>query len=114
MKIFLTVLSATAIISTFAFAEVTAPNQEQPQTKSEPQNRFKQMSTDELLEKRGTMTSRQDRKQLHDELVERQKDMTKEQKEKFSNRPQNRIPKRANQGERCAAGGGMGGGNRER
>lgn len=108
MKILPTVLLALAISSTAVFAEVATTAQ--VEVKSEVQNRFKQMSTDELLEKRGTITSKQERTQLHDELVSRQKDMTKEQKEKFSNRPENRIPKRMNQNQDGGAGSGMGGG----
>ena len=106
MKVLFTVLSAAAFISTLAYAEVSGL----AQTQNEPQNRFKQMSTDELLEKRGTISSRQERNQLHSELVERQKEMTKEQKEKFSKRPENRVPKRMNQNSGSAMGAGMGAG----
>ena len=106
MKVLFTVLSAAAFMSTLAYAEVVIGAQAQ----GEPQSRFKQMSTDELLEKRGTITSRQERNQLHSELVERQKEMTKEQKEKFNNRPQNRVPKRMNQNQGGGMGGNAGGG----
>ena len=109
MKMLLTVLSASALIATMAFAETPVKNQEQVQNKvqNEVQNRFKEMKTDDLLEKRGTMTSQQEREQLHNELMTRQQTMTKEQKEKFNKRPpENRIPKGMGQG------GGMGGGGR--
>lgn len=115
MKMLLTVLSASAILSTLAFAEsatstaVQATHQmtEQEQVKNMTQNRFKNMNTDELLEKRGTMTNQQDRDQLHNELMSREKTMTKEQKESFNQRPPaNRTPKMKNQGQ----GGGMGSG----
>jgi len=107
MKMFLTVLSASAILTTLACAQTAVQNQEQVQNKvqNEIQNRFKNMKTDELLEKRGTMTSQQEREQLHNELMSRQQTMTKEQKEKFNKRPpENRIPKG------MGPGGGMGGG----
>jgi hypothetical protein len=114
MKMLLTLLSASAILSTLAFAEVPAANQERIQAQDEIQNRFKTMKTDELLEKRGTMTNQQEREQLHNELMNRQQTMTKEQKEKFNNRPENRTPKMKNQGSSQGMmkgqGGGMGGG----
>lgn len=108
MKMLLTVLSASAILATLACAETPAKNQEQIQ--NEVQNRFKTMKTDELLEKRGTITSQQEREQLHNELMSRQQTMTKEQKEKFNKRPpENRIPKGMGPGGGMG-GGGMGGG----
>ncbi|MFY9142301.1 hypothetical protein [Sulfuricurvum sp.] len=118
MKRLLTIVSATALISTFAFAETAAMNQERVQVQNEIQNRFRTMSTDELLEKRGTMTNQQEREQLHNELMNRQQSMTKEQHEKFMNRPENRTPKMKNQGtgqgmmqgQRNGMGSGMGGG----
>ncbi|MDD5157378.1 hypothetical protein [Sulfurimonas sp.] len=108
MKILPTVLLALAVSSTVVLAEVVTTTQEQ--VKSEVQNRFKQMSTDELLEKRGTITSKQERNQLHDELMSRQKEMTKEQQEKFNKRPENRTPKRMNQNSGAGMGSGMGNG----
>jgi uncharacterized membrane protein YgcG len=118
MKTLLTLVSATALISTFAFGATAAMNQEQVQVQNEIQNRFRTMSTDELLEKRGTMTTQQEREQLHNELMNRQKSMTKEQNEKFMNRPENRVPKMKNQGsgqgmmqgQRNGMGSGIGGG----
>ena len=112
MKTLFNVVSAVALLSTFAFAETAATNQERVEVQNEVQNKFRTMSTDELLEKRGTMTTQQERKQLHNELMSRQKTMTKEQKEKFMKRPENRIPKMQNQGagQGMMQGGGMGSG----
>jgi len=100
MKMLLTVLSASALLATLAFAETLVQNQEQVQNKvqNEVQNHFKNMKTDELLEKRGTMTSEQEREHLHNELMTREQTMTKEQKEKFNKRPENRTPKGMGQG----------------
>lgn len=99
MKISRTLLFSVALASgLFADSvQVQAANQERHEVQDENQNRFKKMGTDELLEKRGTMTSDHERQQLHNELMERQQTMTKEQKEKFSNRPENRTPKMKNQ-----------------
>lgn len=59
---------------------------------------FKSKSTDELLEMRGTMTSEQERTQLHNELKLREKTMTKEQVKKFHTYPpENRVRKFKNQ-----------------
>lgn len=98
MKTLLTVVSAAALLSTCAFGETAAMNKEPAQVQSEVQNQFRTMSTDELLEKRGTITVQQDREQLHNELMSRQKSMTKEQTEKFMNKPESRVPKMNNQG----------------
>lgn len=112
MKTLLTVVSAAAVLSTFAYGETAAMNQERVQVQNEIQNKFRTMSTDELLEKRGTMTTQQEREQLHNELMSRQKTMTKEQYEKFMNKPENRTPKMKNQdsGKGMMQGGGMGSG----
>lgn len=120
MKAFAIILSASALLSTFAYAEATngtavqAVQQERSEVQNEIQNRFKNMSTDELLEKRGTMTTQEEREALHKELVSRQATMTKEQKEKFMKRPENRMPKGMMQGQgqgmMQGQGGGMGGG----
>ncbi|MDD5158483.1 MAG: hypothetical protein PHI47_00425 [Sulfuricurvum sp.] len=112
MKTLLTVVSAVAVLSTFAYGETAAMNQERVQVQNEIQNKFRTMSTDELLEKRGTMTTQQEREQLHNELMSRQKTMTKEQAEKFMNKPENRVPKMKNQGsgKGMMQGGGMGSG----
>lgn len=116
MKTLITVLSASAILSTFAFAEsatstaVQATHQvmEQERTQNEIQNRFHNMKTDELLEKRGTMTQQHERDQLHNELKLREKTMTQEQKRKFDQRPpENRVKKGIGQG--SGMGGGKGG-----
>lgn len=112
MKTLLNVISSVALLSTFAFAETAATSQERVEAQNEIQNKFRTMSTNELLEKRGTMTTQQDREQLHNELMSRQKTMTKEQKEKFMKRPENRTPKMKNQGagQGMMQGGGMGSG----
>lgn len=117
MKALLTIVSGAALISTIATAEMPSVNQERVEAQHEVQNRFKEMKTDELLEKRGTMTSQQEREQLHNELMNRQQTMTQEQKEKFMNKPENRTPKMKNQGQeqgmmkgqRNGMGGGKGG-----
>jgi len=115
MKVLITLLSASAILSTFALAEsatstaVQATHQvmEQERTQNEIQNRFRSMSTNELLEKRGTMTQQREREELHNELQKRYKTMTQEEKRKFDQHPpENRIRKGMGQG----VGGGMGGG----
>ncbi|MFA6187899.1 MAG: hypothetical protein WC680_01315 [Sulfuricurvum sp.] len=107
MKVLFTLLSASAILSTFAFAEpVKATQQTMDQTQNEVQNRFRNMNTDELLQKRGTMTQQRDREQLHQELQNRYRTMTQEQKRKFDQHPpENRVPQGMGQGS-----GGMGGG----
>lgn len=98
MKTLLTILSATALLSTIACAEMPSVNQERVEAQHEIQNRFKEMKTDELLEKRGSMTTQQEREALHNELMNRQQSMTKEQHDKFMNKPENRTPKMKNQG----------------
>ena len=51
-------------------------------------------STDDLLNMRGTMTTDQDRNQLHNELTIREKTMTQEQLQKFKTYPpENRVRK---------------------
>ncbi|MDD5052654.1 MAG: hypothetical protein PHO27_07985 [Sulfuricurvum sp.] len=98
MKMLLTIVSASALLSSIACAEMPAMNQERVEVQHEVQNHFKEMKTDELLEKRGTMTTQQEREALHNELMNRQQTMTKEQHEKFMNKPENRTPKMKNQG----------------
>ncbi len=113
MKALISLVSASAILATLALAETPVKSEEQVQNKvqNESQNRFKNMKTDELLEKRGTMTSQQEREQLHNELMTRQQTMTKEQKEKFNKRPpENRTPNGMDKGGDMGSGGGMGGG----
>ena len=112
MTMLLSIVSATALLSAIASAQMPAMNQERVETQHEIQNRFKEMKTDELLEKRGTMTSQQECEALHDELMNRQQSMTKEQHEKFMNKPENRTPKMKNQGsgQGMMQGGGMGSG----
>ncbi|WP_310440366.1 hypothetical protein [Sulfuricurvum sp.] len=116
MKVLLNVLSATALLSSVVCAEMPSVNQERVETQSEIQNRFKAMKTDELLERRGTMSTQQEKEQLHNELMNRQQTMTKEQKEKFMNKPENRTPKMQNKGsgkgmmQGNGMGSGMGGG----
>ena len=112
MKMLLMIVSATALLSTIVSAEMPAMNQERVEAQQEIQNRFKEMKTDEHLEKRGTMTSQQEREALHNELMNRQQSMSKEQHEKFMNKPENRTPKMKNQGsgQGMMQGGGMGSG----
>lgn len=98
MKMLLTIVSATALLSAIAYAEMPAMNQERVESQHEIQNRFKEMKTDELLEKRGTLTSQQEREALHNELMNRQQSMSKEQNDKFMSKPENRTPKMKNQG----------------
>lgn len=98
MKALLTIVSASVVLSTIAFAQMPTMTQEKVAAQHEIQNRFKEMKTDELLEKRGTMTTQQEREALHNELMSRQQTMTKEQHEKFMNKPENRTPKMKNQG----------------
>jgi hypothetical protein len=79
---------------------------------------FGAMSTDQLLEKRGTLTNQQERMELHNELMNRQQTMTKEQHQKFMSKPENATPKMKNQGQGqgmmqgqgAGTGSGMGGG----
>lgn len=115
MKVLCTLLTASALLSPFAFAEsatsvaVQATHQamEQEKVQNKVQNRFQNVKTDELLEKRGTMTQQQEREQLHNELKFREKTMTQEQKRRFDQRPpENRVKKG------MGSGGGMGGGGK--
>lgn len=75
---------------------------------------FSSKSTDELLKMRGTMTTEQERTQLHNELKIREKTMTQEQLKSFHTYPpENRVPKYKNKcgGQGMGGGGqGMGGG----
>ncbi len=72
---------------------------------------FGSMSTDELLEKRGTMTMAQERQELHNELKLRESTMTQEQLKKFNTYPpENRTRKYKNSGQGQGRGQGMGGG----
>lgn len=101
MKKVMIMLSAAALCATVVCAE-----------------NFGAMSTDQLLEKRGTLTNQQERMELHNELMNRQQTMTKEQQQKFMNKPENATPKMKNQGQgqgmmqgqRNGMGSGMGGG----
>lgn len=115
---FITVVTASVLLSSVALAEMPSVNQDRMEAQKEVQNSFKTMKTDELLEKRGTMTNQQEREQLHNELMTRQQTMTNDQKEKFMNKPENRTPKMKNQGsgqgmmqgQHNGMGSGMGGG----
>jgi hypothetical protein len=72
---------------------------------------FSKKSTDELLGMRGTMTTEQERVQLHNELKNREKTMTQEQLQKFQTYPpENRVKKFKNQGGGQGLGNGKGGG----
>ncbi len=115
MKTLLTLLSVSVLLSTAAIAETPLKTQAMEKIKNVNQNRFQTMSTDELLQHRGTLTSEQEREQLHNELKNREQKMTKAQKEQFNKRPpENRVRKMKNQGEgqgmMKGPGGGMGGG----
>jgi len=65
-------------------------------------------STDELLQMRGTMTTAQERNELHNELQKRYETMTQEQKQEFNNRPQNRPANGMGGGMGPGMGGGKG------
>ncbi|MCJ7766731.1 MAG: hypothetical protein MUP09_12490 [Thiovulaceae bacterium] len=70
---------------------------------------FSSKSTDELLGMRGTMTTEQERSELHNELMMREKTMTKDQLEKFKTYPpENRVKKFKNQGQGQGMGQGKG------
>ncbi len=101
MKALISLVSASAILATLALADTSMKNEDQMQNKvqNEVQNRFKNMKTDELLEKRGMMMSQEERDQLNNELMSREQKMTKEQKEKLNKRPpENRTPNGMNKG----------------
>lgn len=68
-------------------------------------------STDELLEMRGTMTTEQERNELHNELKIREKTMSQEQLRKFQTYPpENRVRKYKHQGQGKGMGKGKCGG----
>ena len=67
-------------------------------------------STDELLSMRGTMTTAQEREQLHNELQHRYETMTQEQKQRFNSRPENAPGRGMGGGQGMGIGGGGGGG----
>lgn len=100
MKTVITLLSASALLASFAFADSTnssgvkttqqSMQQEREQIQNENQNRFRNMSTDELLEKRGSLHNQQEREQLHNELQSRYQTMTQSQKKRFMDRPGNK------------------------
>jgi uncharacterized membrane protein YheB (UPF0754 family) len=94
MKTLLSILTVTTLVSGVAFAETATMTQERTQVQSQVQNRFQQMSTDELLEKHRSATSQQEREQLRYELMNRQQNMTKDQYEKLMNRAENRVQNR--------------------
>lgn len=117
MKSFMTIISASIVLSTFMVAEAAdsgvqttqqSMQQERERTQNEIRNTFHNMNTDQLLEKRGTMTNQREREELHNELQSRYQTMTQEQKQKFMNRPENTPKKMFNGG--GMGGGGMGGG----
>lgn len=96
MNKLVTLICASAFVLSYANAdEMPHMNQERVQVESE----MKKMGTDDLLEKRGTMKTQQEREALHNELMNRQQSMTKEQNEKFMKKPENRTPKMKNQGQ---------------
>lgn len=70
---------------------------------------FSSMSTDELLDKRGTLTTTQERQELHKELKIREESMTQEQLKRFNTYPpENRVRKYKNQGQGMGRGTGQG------
>jgi hypothetical protein len=79
---------------------------------------YSSKSTDELLNMRGTLTTVQERNELHNELTIREKTMTQEQLKKFKTYPpENRTskgqgmgPGKCGQGKCSGMGQGMGGG----
>lgn len=115
MKVILSVIIAGVLSAGAVYAD-TAMTQDKNALQNEVQNRLHGMSTDELLEKRGTMATQQERDALHNELMNRQSTMNAEQKEKMMKRPENRTPKMKNQsqgqgmmkGNRNGMNGGMG------
>lgn len=70
---------------------------------------FASMSTDELLDMRGTLTTTQERQELHNELKNREESMTREQLKRFNTYPpENRVRKYQNQGQGMGRGQGSG------
>ncbi|MDH4944839.1 hypothetical protein [Sulfurimonas sp. C5] len=62
------------------------------------------MSTDELLDLRGTPKTQQERNELHNELQNRYKTMSQEQKQRFNSKPgkgmgQKPMPKKGGMGQ---------------
>ncbi len=57
------------------------------------------MSTDELLDLRGTPKTQQERNQLHNELQNRYQTMSQEQKQRFNTVPGKGMGKSQNQGQ---------------
>lgn len=84
-KMFSAVTVAMLSLSASSYADTMIS--EKNKIQNEVQNHFKTMSTDELLDKRGKMTTQQEREALHNELMNRQQTMSKEQNEKWMNRP---------------------------
>lgn len=79
---------ALMVVAALAWGETaTSMMQQKERMQNQVQNRFEKMSTDELLEQRGTLNSQEEREHLHHELMNRQATMTKEQKEKLMKRP---------------------------
>lgn len=106
MKVIVSVLSVAVLVMNTSFADTMIS--EQNRVQNEIQNRIKNMGTDELLQKRGTMTTQQEREALHNELMKRQQSMTKEQNEKWMNRPDKTSNNWGNQGQGNAYGQGQG------
>lgn len=108
MKTWMSIVSASVLLTTAAMAEVPPKAKEQMMVQNENTNRFKSMSTDELLQNRGTLRSQQEREQLHNELMNREKTMTKEQKEKFSRMPEKASQQMGTKGQGMGYGQGQG------
>jgi uncharacterized membrane protein len=71
---------------------------------------YGKMSTDELLNLRGTPKTMEERHQLHNELQKRYEHMSQEQKQRFDSRPGNRKGGGMGTGRGMGGGQGMGGG----
>lgn len=109
------IIAVSAMVSTCLLAEgansgeqTTQQSMQHERVQNETQNRFRSMSTDQLLEKRGATSNQQEREQLHNELRTRVQSMTQEQKRKFLNRPEKSGSN--GMGNTQGFGGGMGGG----
>ncbi len=102
MNMIVSALSAAVLVISTSYADTMVSE------KNKIQNEVKKMSTDDLLQKRGTMTTQQEREALHNELMNRQQSMTKEQSEKWMNRPDKTPNNWGNQGQGNAYGQGQG------
>ncbi|MGD9716168.1 MAG: hypothetical protein AB7U26_03735 [Sulfuricurvum sp.] len=104
MKTLVSIVTASLLLCSAGWAEEPV----KAQIQNENQNRFKNMSTDELLGQRGHLHNQQEREQLHNELMNRQQTMTAEQKEKFGNVPGKTSQQMGSQGKGMGYGQGQG------